>query len=277
MEEFVARRSEPGGAKRLRVLDGAGLVDKSSDRPVFKQIADDLRGQIASGVLGEGDRIPSEAQLMERYAVARMTARQALALLKAEGLVVAEHGRGVFVRARPVVRRVASDRFARSHRDRGQAAFIAESEGVGAPMVDQLEVGYEVASTAVREGLALPARARVLARRRRYLLDEHPVELAESYIPALLAKGTQMEERNTGPGGIYARLEESGHQLEEFMEEVGSRMPTPEERQRLLLPEGTPVLTVRRVAYDVEGVPVEMTDTVKAAPSYVLEYRFPAR
>ncbi|GAB3920206.1 hypothetical protein GCM10027613_25950 [Microlunatus endophyticus] len=86
-----------------------------------------------------------------------------------------------------------------------------------------------------------------------------------------------MEERNTGPGGIYARLEESGHQLEEFMEEVGSRMPTPEERQRLLLPEGTPVLTVRRVAYDVEGVPVEMTDTVKAAPSYVLEYRFPAR
>lgn len=273
----MASRSESGDARRLRVLDGSGVIDKSSDRPVFKQIADDLRAQIANGVLGEGDRIPSETQLMERYAVARMTARQALALLKAEGLVVAEHGRGVFVRSRPVVRRVASDRFARSHRDRGQAAFIAESQGVGAPMVDQLEVGYEVASSSVRECLNLGSRARVLARRRRYLLDEHPVELAETYIPAELAKGTQMEERNTGPGGVYARLEEAGHQLQEFMEEVGSRMPTPEERQRLLLPDGTPVLTVRRIAYDVDGVPVEMTDTVKAAPSYVLEYRFPAR
>jgi GntR family transcriptional regulator len=277
MEEFVAKGSEPAGAKRLRVVDGTGVIDKSSDRPVFKQIADDLRAQIANGALGEGDRIPSEARLMERYGVARMTARQALALLKAEGLVVAEHGRGVFVRARPVVRRVASDRFARSHRDRGQAAFIAESQGVGAPMVDQLEVGYEVASPAVRECLNLGPRARVLARRRRYLLDEHPVELAESYVPADLAKGTQIEERNTGPGGIYARLEEAGHQLHEFMEEVGSRMPSPEERQRLMLPEGTPVLTVRRIAFDLEGTPVEMTDTVKAAPSYVLEYRFPAR
>jgi GntR family transcriptional regulator len=42
------------------------------------------------------------------------------------------------------------------------------------------------------------------------------------------------------------------------------------------LPTGTPVLTVRRIAYDRNGTAVELTDTVKAAPSYVLEYRFPA-
>src|SRR6478752_7442993 len=45
---------------------------------------------------------------------------------------------------------------------------------------------------------------------------------------------------------------------------------------RLRLPAGTPVLTVRRIAFDTKGLPVELTDTVKAAPSYVLEYRFPA-
>jgi GntR family transcriptional regulator len=251
-------------------------VDKTSDRPAFKQIADDLRQQIASGVLSAGDRVPSEAQLMAAYGVARMTVRQALAVLKAEGLLLAEHGRGVFVRSKPVVRRVASDRFARQQRENGQAAFIAEAEGVGAPGVDQLEVGYEKPAAEVRELLRLGARDRVLARRRRYLLDGQPVELATSYVPAALAKGTPIEERHTGPGGIYARLEEGGHLLAEFTEEVAARMPTPEERQRLLLPEGTPVLTVRRVAIDTDGSPVEMTDTVKAAPSYVLEYRFPA-
>lgn len=266
-------RSQP---RRLRTVDGLSLVDKTADRPVFKQIADELRAQISSGAWAPGERIPSESQLMERYGVARMTVRQALGALKAEGLLLAEHGRGVFVRARPVVRRVASDRFARRQREAGQAAFIAEAEGVGAPSVDELEVGYEVASAEVRDALGLPGRAKVLARRRRYLLDDHPVELAQSYVPASLAKGTAIEVRHTGPGGIYARLEESGHALAEFTEEVAARMPTPEERTRLRLPEGTPVLTVRRIAFDTKGVRVEMTDTVKAAPSYVLEYRFPA-
>jgi GntR family transcriptional regulator len=252
-------------------------VDKTSDRPAFKQIADDLRNHIESGALSPGDRVPSETQLMAAYAVARMTVRQALAVLKAEGLLLAEHGRGVFVRSKPVVRRVASDRFSRHHREEGQAAFIAEAEGVGAPSVDQLEVGYEKPTAEVRDSLRVNGRERVLARRRRYLLDGQPVELASSYVPAALAKGTPIEERHTGPGGIYARLEESGHLLDEFTEEVAARMPTPDERHRLLLPDGTPVLTVRRIAFDTDGRPVEMTDTVKAAPSYVLEYRFPAR
>lgn len=253
-----------------------GQVDKASDTPAFKQIAGQLRAAVTSGRLQPGDKVPSESQLMEHFGVARMTVRQALADLRAEGLLVAEHGRGVFVRERPVVRRIASDRFARRHRDEGQAAFLAEAEGVGVPSVDQLEVGTEHAPPAIREALGLSARARVVARRRRYLMDGRPVELAESYVPQAIAGGTKIAEADTGPGGIYARLEELGHQLAEFSEEVAARMPTPEERRRLQLPAGTPVLTVRRIAFDAEGASVELTDTVKAAPSYVLEYRFPA-
>jgi len=253
-----------------------GQVDKASDTPAFKQIAQGIRDAVVAGRLGPGDKVPSEAQLMDHFGVARMTVRQALADLRAEGLLIAEHGRGVFVRQRPVVRRVASDRFARRHRDEGQAAFLAEAEGIGTPCVEQIEVGSESASTPVREALALTPRSKVIARRRRYLMDGQPVELAESYIPLTIAQGTKIAEVDTGPGGTYARLEELGHQLSEFAEEVGARMPTPEERRRLQLPSGTPVLTVRRIAFDKAGEPVELTDTVKAAPSYVLEYRFPA-
>ena len=253
-----------------------GQVDKTSDTPPFKQIAQDLREAIAAGRIAAGEKLPSESQLIEHFRVARMTVRQALGELRSEGLVRAEHGRGVFVRERPVVRRVASDRFARRHRESGQAAFLAEAEGVGVPSVDQIEVGSEVPPPDIRDALSLPGRARVVARHRRYLMDGQPVELASSYVPSSIAKGTPIERPDTGPGGIYARIEDAGYVLAEFTEEVAARMPTPEERRRLRLPAGTPVLTVRRIAFDSKGAPVELTDTVKAAPSYVLEYRFPA-
>ena len=58
---------------------------------------------------------------------------------------------------------------------------------------------------------------------------------------------------------------------------VSVRMPTPDERRRLHLGAGVPVMIVLRTAYDTTGRPVEVTDTVKAGPSYVLEYRVPAQ
>jgi GntR family transcriptional regulator len=116
-------------------------IDPASDRAVYKQIADHLRDSIARGRLHEGEQLPSEAQLMEHYGVARMTVRNALRILLDEGITTAEHGRGVYVRSRPPVRRLASDRFAQRHRKEGKAAFLAESEQVAAtPLVDMIEV-----------------------------------------------------------------------------------------------------------------------------------------
>nr|WP_238590252.1 GntR family transcriptional regulator [Pseudonocardia sp. AL041005-10] len=93
------------------------------------------------GELTAGDKLPSEAELTRHYSVARMTARQAIQELRTEGRVVAEHGRGVFVRMPAPVRRLASDRFARKHREAGQAAFLAEADKAGVrPSVDQIEI-----------------------------------------------------------------------------------------------------------------------------------------
>jgi GntR family transcriptional regulator len=107
-------------------------IDPASDRAVYKQIADHLRSSIARGRLHEGEQLPSETQLMEHYGVARMTVRNALRILLDEGITTAEHGRGVYVRSRPPVRRLASDRFAQRHRKEGKAAFLAESERIAA-------------------------------------------------------------------------------------------------------------------------------------------------
>ncbi|MDI6410929.1 GntR family transcriptional regulator [Streptomyces albus] len=252
-----------------------GALDPTSDRAVFRQIADRIREAIDKGRFKEGAKLPSESELVEHFGVSRMTVRNALSLLQSEGLVTAEHGKGVFVRPRPPVRRLASDRFARRYRDQGKSAFTVEAEAAGSkPEVDSLEVKEEKPAPDISARLGSPRK--VLARRRRYLLDGRPVEFAVSCIPLDLARGTQIAEPNPGPGGIYARLEELGHRLDHFDEEVRARMPSPAEVKTLRLSSGVPVISLIRTAYDTEGRAVEVCDTVMAADAYVLAYQLPA-
>jgi GntR family transcriptional regulator len=255
----------------------AETIDPSSDRAVYKQIADHLRAAIGRERLGPGDQLPSEAQLMAHYGVARMTARNALRVLQDEGLITAEHGRGVYVRARPPVRRLASDRFAQRHRKEGKAAFIAEADlAAASPEVDMIRVTRTKSPGEVADRLGLGRGDRTVVLSRRYLLDGRPVETAVSYIPADLADGTPITDPNPGPGGIYARLEESGHTLGRFTEEVSARMPTPDEARLLALPPGVPVFLLVRTAYDTDGRAVEVCDTIMAADAYLLEYELPS-
>ncbi|MEU5268067.1 GntR family transcriptional regulator [Streptomyces hygroscopicus] len=252
-----------------------GVLDPTSDRAVFRQIADALREAIDKGRFREGDKLPSETELVDHFGVSRMTVRNALSLLQQEGLAVSEHGKGVFVRPRPPVRRLASDRFAGRHRDQGKAAFTVEAEAAGSrPEVDSLEVKEERPSQDISARLGSPRK--VLARRRRYLLDGRPVEFATSYLPLDLARNTPIAQPNPGPGGIYARLEEMGHRLDHFDEEIRARMPSPAEVRTLQLASGVPVIHLVRTAYDAEGRAVEVCDTVMAADAYVLAYQLPA-
>src|SRR5882757_5809268 len=142
-----------------------GALDPTSDRAVFRQIADQLREAIDKGKFAEGDKLPSETELVEHYGVSRMTVRNSLSVLQGEGLVVSEHGKGVFVRPRPPVRRLASDRFARRHREQGKSAFIVEADAAGGhPQVDSLEVKEEKAGQDISARLG--SVRRVLVRRR---------------------------------------------------------------------------------------------------------------
>ena len=105
-EEFTVVRNTVRRA--LATLEDEGLIETLTgkgrvvrgDAPTqytYRRIAADLRGQIENGELAVGDALPSDAAIIEKYGVARGTARTALAALKHEGLVEARHGKGRFV------------------------------------------------------------------------------------------------------------------------------------------------------------------------------------
>jgi len=99
--------------------------------------------------------------------------------------------------------------------------------------------------------------------------------MAVSYIPSDLARGTPICDPNPGARRIYARLEEQGHVLGRFTEDVTARMPTPEEVRLLNLPPGVPVFRLVRTAYDADNRPLEVCDTVMASDAYQLSYELP--
>lgn len=256
-------------------------IDPMSDRPVYQQIADRLREQIADGVVRAGDRLPSESDLMEQFGSSRATVRRALGVLANEGRVVAERGVGVFVRGEPEEplywRRPR--RFEREYRG-GEAPTKAEAHAQGLAYRQHVDVDDVPAPPDVAERLGLDAGATVLVRRR--LIEMRPrdaapvdnarVELADSYFPPAVADAVPaLRARSTGMGGTHARIEEQGFRLTHFDERVVFRMPTPREARDLRLAPGVPVIDLTRVAVSDTG-PVECFRAVMAGDRCGLEY-----
>jgi GntR family transcriptional regulator len=250
--------------------------------PVYREIAEELRGQIRSGRYADGDRLPGENSLMERHGVARATARQALSVLINEGLAVAVRGSGIYVRLFRPVRRHGARRLSKELWGNGRAIWQTDSEDRGYE-VDRLRVEEVAAGDHVRRALGLSEGEAVVRRSRRYLVDGRPVQSAVSHLPASLfgqvedsPAARRIRENDSGPGGIYARLAELGRAPAHFTEEIRVRMPTPEESEELNLTPGTPVLEVARTALTEQNVPVEFNEITMDGSAYVLQYDFDA-
>lgn len=142
--------------------------------------------------------------------------------------------------------------------------------------VDQVTVAEEEAPERVRSVLGLADGQQVCVRRRRFVLDGKPVQLATSYLPLSLVAGSRILLEDTGAGGTYARLAELGHKPVHFREELRSRMPMSDEAAQLEIPTGTPVTLICRTAFTEDGRPVEVNEMTLDASAYILEYDFDA-
>lgn len=243
--------------------------------PKYQQIAAELKAAIESGRYGPGDQLPGENQLRETHHVALMTARQALDVLKTEGIAESRKGKGVFVRSFRPIRRRGVQRLSQEGWGSGRSIWSADT-GDRELVVDRIDVVESPAPERVAEVLHLGRGASVWVRSRRFVLDGKPVLLSVSYLPGDLVSGSPITRPDTGPGGTYARLAELGHEPVHFREELRSRMPSPAEAGELELSSGTPVIQIGRTAFADGGRPVEVNEMTLDAAAYVLEYDFDA-
>jgi GntR family transcriptional regulator len=154
-------------------------VTESIGRPAYQQVAQDLRKRITSGEFPVGSAIPSTSKLASAYAVSITVVRAAVTQLRADGLLIGQPGKGVFVRATPgaVAERTASleDLTAQiselraelrgaesARRDEVTAQLAALRQDVGLLRTHLVNLYVELDRPVPKELLAIPGAGRTL-------------------------------------------------------------------------------------------------------------------
>lgn len=73
------------------------MLNKSDALPLYVQLTRLLRREIMGGTYKEGDLIPSEIQMAQKYDITRTTVRRAISELVNDGLLMQVHGKGTYV------------------------------------------------------------------------------------------------------------------------------------------------------------------------------------
>jgi len=122
---------------------------KSWDRkvPYYVRLRDHFTTMIEAGTLAPGTKLPPERTLAEEFSITRVTARQALTRMEAEGLIFREERRGWFV-SPPRVRYdpTANTSFTESIAEQGRAAgtTILSKQQIGASEWESGQLGCAV-------------------------------------------------------------------------------------------------------------------------------------
>ena len=143
----------------------------------------------------------------------------------------------------------------------GGDAWSAEAAAVGRRGTQRLLAVRTVAPVdEVRAALGLDDAELVVCRSRLMLLDDEPVEIADSFYPASFARGSRLAETGKIRGGAVAVLAELGRAAAEVVESVTARLPDPYEMDVLSVSAAEPLLVLSRVSFDAAGDAVEYAD-----------------
>ncbi|WP_344961571.1 GntR family transcriptional regulator [Streptomyces thioluteus] len=236
---------------------------------LYQQVAAEIRKAIASGEFPPGAPLPSETQLIERYKVSRPTVRNAIAALRSEGLIDVVHGKGSFVRAIPAPALTINRSISRQD---GVFTLGHIWEAAEEPTV------YRTETTAATGNLLELAEGEALFGADRLLTDPatHARARHRTLIPFATADGTPLADTpDASPESVYTVLTEAGHELT-WTETVSARMPQPDERATLELPEATPVIVATRITHGTDGQALILEELVTSATQAQFTYRLTA-
>jgi GntR family transcriptional regulator len=218
-------------------------IDKRSSVPVYAQIADLLRDQIADGVYRPGEAIPTVAELSATFGVASMTVRHAISQLSQEGVVSREQGRGTFVQTP----RLSTVRFDLDDLTRQLLDPELEEE--------LLDVSTIKATPRIAAKLAIHKGANVTAIKRRLVRRGEPIFYHSRYVTSdSKLRLVEAEEHPSSLRGLFLGFGEGG--IKNGWLTIHSSVLSEGEARALKEDVDSPAWVVEHLYYDFGGRPV---------------------
>ena len=230
--------------------------------PKYAQVIDELRRRIESGEYPPGSLLPSEHQLSDEFQIARPTVVRALRVLRQDGWIETQQGKGSFVRGRPALAGLASQRT-------GEEALNREESREPGEVIEAAIAPPPPRVTAL---LGQAGRGEVLARRLVIRQDGEASELLTWWVPAALAEGTDLGKAEPLHGGVRGHLSRrKGVRVDHVLEQVTARHPTPQEVRLLGVGRSAAMLAMYVAARDASGEPVLVLEVVMPGDRHELE------
>lgn len=229
------------------------MIDKDSSVPVFIQIEQDIRRQIVSGALRDGERLPRETVLAEQYGASRVSVRRALAELAGARLVMRVHGLGTLVTAPKALMRCNLD---------AMTSFTAQLRAAG--------FEPEVTVDRVRTSDSLPdlfevrdaeAGGPYLYLRRLVKVEGRPIGLNSSWIEQ--KRCPELQRTKLINGSLWTTLEQKfGIRPARADNRMDTRRASIDEARSLFCDEGAPLLRLNSIVFDAGDEPVEFSSVL---------------
>ena len=246
-----AMSSLPFAADTPATPSGAAGATTPAFSPLYQQIKGLILQSLQQGEWKPGEAIPSEMELAARFRVSQGTVRKAIDELAAENLVMRRQGKGTVVATH--AEQHVQYRLLKLLPDTGDARVEGPAER---HIIDCKRVR---ASADVARALGLRTGDPMVQARRILSFSGVPTILEDIWLPGQAFKGLTAAQMAGYPGPTYAMLElDFGVRMVRADEKIRAVLPDVDQARLLQVSPETPLLSVERIAYTYNDVPMEL-------------------
>ena len=232
-----------------------GTTELDRPVPLYMQVVRQLRAQIAAGDLRDGDRLPSQREMMKRWGISMQTASKVIGAMKTEGLAVPSIGRDTIVAPGAAARIAAAAQ--------GTARAPASLPPAPGAAVTAATAGKAAAPGPVAEILGIPAGRRALRRTETREEGGQPASLTVSwYPPGIADRAPRLAEPQPLPAGTLAYIAEATGTRAARADEDHAAAPAGDDTAAALgISPGSPVLITTVRYHAADGKLIEYAET----------------
>jgi DNA-binding GntR family transcriptional regulator len=235
-----------------------GTTELDRPVPLYMQVVRQLRAQIASGELNDGDTLPSQRQMMARWHISMQTASKVIGAMKTEGLAIPSIGRDTIVAPGAAARIAAT------------AAGTATEVGPAPAAEDNVTAATATRAAApaqVAAILGIPSGRRALRRTETRSADGQSASITTAwYPPAIADAAPRLAESQPVPAGTLAYITEAaGARPARALEEHAAAAADHDTAAAFDIQPGTPVLITRTRHHTADGKLIQYAETITPA------------